>query len=227
MSGKIYYGCVGYRQTILAVYSEVSLGSLNQAIDAVVRQIGPASSPKSSSKYDRFQLQLVVDREMFALCVCDDTFPMRESFVFLEAVKKSFTTQYDQYTISTAGPMEMSAFNTTIKTLVEKHSNLENSQFAQIKKDQDETQAVLNESVNKMLERGSVLEGLEDETSHLVESSSQFKTSAVKLKRAMWWKNVKLYLIAGAVLLIFLLVLLLAGCGITFQRCRIENDNSN
>ncbi|EKE36973.1 hypothetical protein ENUP19_0265G0008 [Entamoeba nuttalli] len=230
MSGKIYYGCIGYRKTILSMFSDISLGTLNAAIDAVVNQVGPNSSPKSSSKYDRFQLQLVVDKEIFALCVCDDTFPMRESFVFLEAIKKAFMSQFDQYSISIAGTMEMSSFNQTIKNLIDKHNDFDNHQFNKIKREQDETQAILNNDIDKMLKRGDVLSDLEDETSHLVESADGFKSSATRLKRAMWWKNIKLYLIAGAILLIFLLVLLWAGCGITFSRCipdREDNTGSN
>ncbi|KAL7713155.1 Vesicle-associated membrane protein [Entamoeba marina] len=202
MSGRIVYGCVGFRRTILALYSDISLGPLSAAIDGVVQQIGPNSSPKSSSKYDRFQLQLVVDQDFFALCVCDDTFPMRESFVFLEALKKAFTTQYTPSDMAYAGPMEMSSFNNVIQQLVDKHNDVDSHQFNKIKKEQDETQAILNEDINKMLKRGTMLEDIEDETTNLVHSSESFKSSAVHLKRSMWLKNMKLYFIAAAILLV-------------------------
>jgi vesicle-associated membrane protein 7 len=56
-------------------------------------------------------------------------------------------------------------------------------------------------TTEKVLERGERIELLVDKTETLSQNAFQFKKSSTALKRAMWWKNVKLM-----VLIIFLIL---------------------
>lgn len=52
-------------------------------------------------------------------------------------------------------------------------------------------------NVDKVLERDQKLSELDDRADALQAGASQFETSAAKLKRKYWWKNLKVRVEAG------------------------------
>lgn len=76
-----------------------------------------------------------------------------------------------------------------------------------------QTQAQVNEvvdimrvNVDKVLERDNKLSELDSRADHLQAGASQFEASAGKLKRKFWWKNMKMMIILGVVILLVLAV---------------------
>ncbi|SCV04407.1 LAMI_0H15874g1_1 [Lachancea mirantina] len=51
---------------------------------------------------------------------------------------------------------------------------------------------VMNDNIDKFLQRQELVSSLVDRTSQLNQSSYNFKRKAVRIKRRMWWQNVKL-----------------------------------
>lgn len=64
-----------------------------------------------------------------------------------------------------------------------------------------EVKSVLIENIDKVLERGERIELLVDRTEVLDQHAFKFKKKATKLKRAMWWKNAKMVLAIGFIIL--------------------------
>lgn len=50
---------------------------------------------------------------------------------------------------------------------------------------------IMRVNVDKVLERDQKLSDLDDRADALQAGASQFETSAAKLKRKYWWKNMK------------------------------------
>ena len=64
---------------------------------------------------------------------------------------------------------------------------------------------VMTENIDKVVKRGDALDDL-SERSHLLENNTTvFRISATKLKRKLWWKNVKIW-----VCILFVIVVVLA-----------------
>ena len=55
----------------------------------------------------------------------------------------------------------------------------------------DETRDIMARNIDSMLDNQEKASILEDKTDNLAQSSNQFKRNATSLKRAMWWKNMK------------------------------------
>eukprot|EP00040_Diaphanoeca_grandis_P030293 m.178729 g.178729 ORF g.178729 m.178729 type:complete len:96 (-) comp31953_c0_seq1:143-430(-) len=55
----------------------------------------------------------------------------------------------------------------------------------------DEVVTVMHDNIHKVLEREMRLVNLEEKSEGLKHSSIQFHTTTKKLKRTMWWKNVR------------------------------------
>ena len=70
-----------------------------------------------------------------------------------------------------------------------------------------------------VLERGEKLELLVDKSEQLQLDSFRFQKSSKKLRQAMFWKKVKIYMLITAVVLVVLYILLAILCGPTFEKC--------
>mmetsp|Transcript_15700 Transcript_15700/g.63230 ORF Transcript_15700/g.63230 Transcript_15700/m.63230 type:complete len:84 (+) Transcript_15700:780-1031(+) len=75
------------------------------------------------------------------------------------------------------------------------------------------------QNIEMVLERGEKLELLVDKTDQLNATAFTFEKSSRKLKEAMFWKKVKIYLLITFVLCVLLYVFLAVICGPDFKKC--------
>ncbi|AET39357.1 Nyv1p Ecym_4294 [Eremothecium cymbalariae DBVPG len=66
---------------------------------------------------------------------------------------------------------------------------------------------VMNDNIDKFLQRQERISLLVDQTSQLNQSSFNFQRKAVKIRRKMWWNNVKFWSICGIVTVVSLFLL--------------------
>ncbi|XP_076037873.1 neuronal Synaptobrevin isoform X3 [Oratosquilla oratoria] len=71
----------------------------------------------------------------------------------------------------------------------------------------DEVVDIMRTNIEKVLERDSKLLELDDRADALQQGASQFEQQAGKLKRKMWWKNIKMMIIMGVIGLIVLIII--------------------
>lgn len=68
--------------------------------------------------------------------------------------------------------------------------------------------------------RGERLELLVNKTENLRDTSVSFRQTSRNLARAMFWKNIKLYVILGTILLFIIYVIISMACGgLLWQSC--------
>jgi len=85
----------------------------------------------------------------------------------------------------------------------------------QVQAQVEEVKGIMHQNIEKVIERGDKIENLQEKTDELQNSAQQFKKSTTKLKRQMWWKNMKLNLIIAFIVIAILLILILgAVCGV-------------
>jgi vesicle-associated membrane protein 4 len=75
---------------------------------------------------------------------------------------------------------------------------------------QEQVSGVINtmkSNIGRVLERGDKLEDLEEKSSELAESATQFRVSSRRLERKMWWKNCRLKIFIFGFIGIILLII--------------------
>ncbi|KAI9190395.1 Vesicle membrane receptor protein (v-SNARE) [Blastocladiella emersonii ATCC 22665] len=72
-----------------------------------------------------------------------------------------------------------------------------------------EVVGIMQNNIEKVMERGEKMETLAAKTEDLQNSSNQFKRGATKVRKAMWWKDLKLKLMIAAVVVIILLIIII------------------
>merc|ERR1712142_1346304 len=71
----------------------------------------------------------------------------------------------------------------------------------------DDVVGIMRTNVEKVLERDQKLSQLDERADALQNGASQFEKQAGKLKRKMWWKNLKMMIIMGVIGLILLIII--------------------
>ncbi|XP_066220917.1 vesicle-associated membrane protein 2 isoform X1 [Saccopteryx leptura] len=83
-----------------------------------------------------------------------------------------------------------------------------NRRLQQTQAQVDEVVDIMRVNVDKVLERDQKLSELDDRADALQAGASQFETSAAKLKRKYWWKNLKMMIILGVICAIILIIII-------------------
>ncbi|XP_054544797.1 vesicle-associated membrane protein 2 isoform X1 [Talpa occidentalis] len=92
-----------------------------------------------------------------------------------------------------------------------------NRRLQQTQAQVDEVVDIMRVNVDKVLERDQKLSELDDRADALQAGASQFETSAAKLKRKYWWKNLKMMIILGVICAIILIIIIGTRCDRTSQ----------
>ena len=82
-------------------------------------------------------------------------------------------------------------------------------QLQTTQKQVDDVVIIMKDNLNKVLERDQKLGDLETNTEELQVGSQRFQRVSTKLKRKMFWKNMRFTIILAAVILIIILIITL------------------
>ena len=70
---------------------------------------------------------------------------------------------------------------------------------------------ILHDNINKVMERGDQLNDLESRSEMLNNTAINFKNNAIKLRRKLWWKSSKMWLILLAVFLAGIVIIIVVA----------------
>ncbi|KAK9764941.1 Vesicle membrane receptor protein (v-SNARE) [Basidiobolus ranarum] len=73
----------------------------------------------------------------------------------------------------------------------------------------DDVVNIMQENVNRVMERGERLDTLNDKAEDLESGALQFRRGANRVRKNMWWKNFKLKLIIIAIVIIVALAIII------------------
>lgn len=66
----------------------------------------------------------------------------------------------------------------------------------------------MRENINKVSQRGEHLDALQDKTDNLAVSAQGFRKGANKVRKQMWWKDMKMriWIIVGIIILLIVII---------------------
>ncbi|KAG8671403.1 SNAP receptor, synaptobrevin [Fusarium poae] len=72
----------------------------------------------------------------------------------------------------------------------------------------DDTVGVMRDNINKVSQRGERLDALQDKTDNLAVSAQGFRRGANRVRKQMWWKDMKMRmcLIIGIIILLVIII---------------------
>lgn len=76
-----------------------------------------------------------------------------------------------------------------------------------LKEHVNEVSNIMQENIDKILERGSRLDHLEDRSEMLSSRADEFRVSARRVSRRMWWQNMKINIIIAVIVIVVILII--------------------
>ncbi|KAL2217013.1 synaptobrevin-domain-containing protein [Thermoascus aurantiacus ATCC 26904] len=95
------------------------------------------------------------------------------------------------------------------------HSYSGNSRTAALQAQIDDTVGVMRENINKVSQRGERLDALQDKTDNLAVSAQGFRRGANRVRKQMWWKDVKMRICMIVAIIILLVIIIVPAVVVT------------
>jgi vesicle-associated membrane protein 4 len=76
----------------------------------------------------------------------------------------------------------------------------------------DDTIGVMQENINKVSQRGERLDSLQHKTENLGISAKSFRRGANRVRKELWWKDMKMRMcLIGGIIILLIVITVLAG----------------
>ncbi|KAI8826543.1 synaptobrevin, partial [Fimicolochytrium jonesii] len=82
------------------------------------------------------------------------------------------------------------------------------SKTGQVQNQVNEVVGIMQDNINKVMQRGEQLDTLQNKTDDLQQSSLQFQRGASRVRKQMWWKDMKMKLIIGGIVAVILIIII-------------------
>ncbi|KAI5118293.1 hypothetical protein M0805_003812 [Coniferiporia weirii] len=83
-----------------------------------------------------------------------------------------------------------------------------NAKIDRLKAEVTGAQEIMHKNIESVLERGDTLSSLQDKTDGLAVSAQNFRRGANKVRKNMWWKDMKMRIIIGVAVVIILIIII-------------------
>ncbi|KAJ5166252.1 Synaptobrevin [Penicillium canariense] len=83
-----------------------------------------------------------------------------------------------------------------------------NQRTAALQAQIDDTVGVMRENINKVSQRGERLDSLQDKTDNLAVSAQGFRRGANRVRKQMWWKDMKMRVCLVVCVIVLLVVII-------------------
>jgi len=147
------------------------------------------------------------------LCMTEEAFSRAVAFQFLDEIKNRFVATYGDRSKTAIAFAFQADFSRVMQQLMDKYNSAKTDKVAKVQQEINQVKEVMIKNIDKVLERGEKIELLVDRTEELDAHAFKFKKASKTLKRAMWWKNVKLVVVIIFVLIVIIYIILAASCG--------------
>lgn len=210
---SLIYSFVARGTVILCEYTEFT-GNFTSVASQCLQKL-PSSSSKFTYTCDGHTFNYLVENGFTYCVVAVESVGRQVPIAFLEKVKDEFTKKCGAKA-ATAGPNSLKKeFGSKLKEQMQycvDHPE-EISKLAKVKAQVTEVKGVMMENIEKVLDRGEKIELLVDKTENLRSQAQDFRTQGTKIRRKMWWQNMKMKLIVFAIIVALILIIILSVCG--------------
>ncbi|CEG48749.1 vesicle-associated membrane [Plasmopara halstedii] len=221
---SILYALVARQLNVLCEHTDQN-GNFPTITRAVLKNLPQQDSSTSSlpSKsvfpYNEYNFFFLLDDGITYMCMAEERVHANVAFMMLADMQLMFLAKYKQQA-KTALAYAMSPFNPTLDHLMKKYDNFKlETPMTQVRQKMERVKTLMIENVNQLMERGEKIELLVTRTNKLQQDAMKYEKSAMKLKNAFWWMDVKYWIYMTLALAVLALIVALSICGTDFSGC--------
>jgi len=223
----ILYALISREKSVLAEYTATSATGNFPTVTRVLLAKIPVHDGKMTYVYDEYVFHYIVEGGICYLCMSDEKNKHRIPFAFLEDIKQSFVGKYGMEAPQIAIAFAM---NEEFSPIIRQRMDFYNSEDADrgidnigmVKSQIEDVKGVMVQNIEKILERGEKIELLVDKTDRLNQQAYRFQSSSRDLRRAMYWRQMRCYVIIGVVVVIVIYAASVSLCGFNYHHCKAK-----
>jgi vesicle transport protein SEC22 len=187
---------------------ETELAEVKGQVKMIFRRLNRNSEQQASIESGRYTLHYIIRDTICFLCICDQSYPRKLAFTYLEDIAQEFTTTYPsgQYLSSTLRPYAFVEFDTYIQRTKKTYQDSRAS--ANLDKLNDELKdvtKVMTKNIEDLLYRGDSLERMGEMSGRLREDSKKYRKAAVRINWELLLKQYGPFAGLGLFVLIFII----------------------
>ncbi|CAF1699751.1 putative vesicle-associated membrane protein 726 isoform X1 [Brassica napus] len=210
---NLIYSFVARGTVILAEYTEFK-GNFTSVAAQCLQKL-PSSNNKFTYNCDGHTFNYLVVNGFTYCVVAVESVGRQIPMAFLERVKEDFNKRYGGGKATTAKPNSLNKeFGSKLKEQMQycvDHPE-EINKLVKVKAQVTEVKGVMMENIEKVLDRGEKIELLVDKTEDLRSQAQDFRTQGTKIRRKMWFENMKIKLIVAGIIIALILIIILSVC---------------
>ena len=179
----------------------------------LLKKVDSTQDTKLSYLYDQHVFHYSVSNGLTFLLMSDSSYLRIHAFEYLREVEQKFISQFSERWKSANAYAFQSDFERDLSNLMGKFEGKKDTKIAAIQQNINVVKDTMILNLDKVIERGERIELLVEKSEVLDQHAFKFRREAVKLKRRMWWKNVKWWIIIAIVLTLVIYLILALSCG--------------
>jgi len=197
----------------------VNVSCPNQVVEVVNKKLLPTldlrKPGKKSHKFEKFLLTTLIDNGYLFLVISEgkEDSDLASSIGFLEETKNEWHIKNRNAKSSDASLRDTPWPRYLETKMTEWSSRRKSEKLKDLEKGVKEVKDIMRDNMELLIQRQDRIDNVMDKTEQLQADSFVMKNSATTLKKKLWWKNVKLWIILGVVVL-----LVVVGVGIGVWR---------
>ncbi|EDQ90396.1 uncharacterized protein MONBRDRAFT_18392 [Monosiga brevicollis MX1] len=206
-----HYLAVAFQGSILAEFTE-SQGNFVTIVTTFIANLGaqPGKRVYRSDEGAVRHLYCVLEQDQVQfVCFAEAGTPHAAIFDGLERVAARFAATFANQRTRPAYSL-----NNELEPLLRRelgHINAARSDTDALQSTRaqvDEVRGILVQNIDKVLQRGEALDALVDKAEELEFNADRFRHNATRLKRQMWWKNIKWQIVLFLVFVVVIIAIL-------------------
>ncbi|KAL2727350.1 vesicle-associated membrane protein 7-like [Vespula squamosa] len=226
----ILYSVVSRGITILA-YHATCAGNFEEVTEKILSKIPPENNMMTYSQ-GPYLFHYICEDSIIYMCITDDVhknlktyvifdFQRSRAFLFLNEIKRRFLTVYGAGAQTAVAYAMNTEFGRVLANEMKHYSESKDiDTISKVHGELGELKDIMVKNIDHLAMRGEKLELLINKTENLTASSVTFRKASRNLARSLFWKNVKIYVIIGAILTVVVYVVVSIACGgLAWQKC--------
>lgn len=216
----ILYSVVARGPTVLAKHAACA-GNFDEVTEKILAKI-PPQNDKLTYSQGPYLFHYICEDSIIYMCITDDDFQRSRAFLYLSEIKRRFMTTYGQGAQTAVAYAMNTEFGRVLANEMKYYSesNQDIDMLCKVHGELDELKDIMVHNIDNVVMRGERLELLINKTENLTASSVTFRKTSRNLARSLFWKNVKIYVIIGAILIVVVYVIVSISCGgLAWQKC--------
>jgi len=177
---------------------------------AVTTQVTPGSRYRLVGDLSAFNFTTDVQQRVY-IVITTPTYPERLVFPMINSLIPTFKQEFGEKALTCeAGALNKKAASMFSKLVEEYNDPTSKDKLSQVQAKVDNVKSTMHQNIDAMLSGLEKSEQIEQDTQRLQDSARLFDSQATTLKRREQWKNWKLTLIIGGIILLILIVLIMS-----------------